>query len=233
VIQSNRGKIATYYGLSVSKRFASEDPRLAALETFAREPASLSDEDRMYLHLALSKAHDDLGRHERSFARLVEGNCMKRRQLGYDEANALGFMDRCCDFFTPDHFRRKAGRGNPSRAPVFIVGMMRSGGTLVEEILSSHPQIFGGGERPHFEKSPIATPQGAGVRHTPSYLAATPALDDPWIGVLAAHLPPSPDRGCARGTAHHRQPAWEFHQCWVDPSRPAERADHSHHPRSA
>jgi tetratricopeptide (TPR) repeat protein len=187
VIESNPGKIAAYYRLSVSKRFAPEDPRLAALETFAREPASLSDDDRMYLHFALSKAHDDLGRHERSFAHLVEGNRMKRRQFAYGEANALGFMDRCCDFLTPDHFRKKAGRGNPSQAPAFIVGMMRSGSTLAEQILASRPQIFGGGERPHFEKSPIATPQGAGVRHTPSYLAATRALGDPWIGVLAAH----------------------------------------------
>ncbi len=186
VIDIDPSKIAAYYGLGVSKRFAAGDPNLAALEAFAREPSSLSEEDGILLHFGLAKAYDDLGEHERSFAYLLEGNRMKRRQLAYDEAKTLGFMDRCRNFFTPDLLREKAGYGDRSRVPLFIVGMMRSGSTLVEQILASHPQVFGGGERPFFEKSLVATLRSAGIRHTPAYLEATRALDDNWIGTLAA-----------------------------------------------
>ncbi len=56
----------------------------------------------------------------------------------------------------------------------------------MEQILASHPQVFGGGERPLFEKFLIATLQSAGIRHTQAYLEATCALDDTWIGTLAA-----------------------------------------------
>ena len=153
----DRKKIAAYYGLGVSKRFAADDPHLAALEALARQPSSLSEDDGIFLHFGLGKAYDDLGQHERSFRHLLEGNRMERRQLVYDEAKALAFMDRCRDFFTPDLLRGKAGHGDPSRVPLFIVGMMRSGSTLVEQILASHPQVFGGGERPLFEKFLIAT----------------------------------------------------------------------------
>ena len=127
VIRIAPRKIAAYYGLGVSKRFAAGDPHLAALEAFAREPSSLSQEERTYLHFALGKAYDDLGQHERSFAQLLKGNRMKRRQLAYDEAKVLGFMDGCRDVFAPGFLRAKAGLGDPSRVPVFIVGMARSG----------------------------------------------------------------------------------------------------------
>jgi len=186
VIGIDPKRVAAYHGLGVSKRLAAGDPNLAALEAFAREPSSLLEEDSIFLHFALAKAYDDLGQHERSFAHLLEGNGMKRRQLAYDEANSLGFMDRCRDFFTPELLCEKAGHGAPSRLPIFIVGMMRSGSTLVEQILASHPQVFGGGERPHFEKSLIATLQRVGIRYTPTYLEAVRALDDTWIDTLAA-----------------------------------------------
>ncbi len=179
-------KTAAYYGLGVSKRFATDDPHLAALEAFAREPASLSEESRVYLHFALGKAYEDLGQHGRSFAHLLEGNRLKRRQLTYDEAKVLGFMDSCRDIFTPGFFRTMAGHGDPSPVPVFIVGMMRSGSTLVEQILASHPQVFGGGERPHFEQSLTAARQGVAAHTAQAGPEANRAHDGAWIGALAA-----------------------------------------------
>jgi hypothetical protein len=99
---------------------------------------------------------------------------MKRKQLPNDEAKVLGFMDGCRDVFTSGFLRAMAGHGDPSPVPVFIVGMMRSGSTFVEQILASHPAVFGGGERPYFEKSLIAARQNAGTG------------DGAWIGALAA-----------------------------------------------
>ncbi len=117
VIGIDRKKIAAYYGLGVSKRFAANDPHLAALEALARQPSSLSEDDGIFLHFGLGKAYDDLGQHKRSFRHLLEGNRMKRRQLVYDEAKALAFMDRCRDFFTPDLLRGRQGTATPRAYP--------------------------------------------------------------------------------------------------------------------
>ncbi len=189
------GRISAYFGLGVSKQFAVDDPHLATLEAFAREPSSLSEEDRIYLHFALGKAYDDLGQHARSFAHLLEGNRLKRRQIAYDEANALGFMDACPRIFTPEFFRTMAGHGDASRVPVFFVGMLRSGSTLVEQILASHPHVFGGGERPYFEQSLMAAPLAVQVRAQQVHPEANRpeankpktnvAVDGAWIGALA------------------------------------------------
>lgn len=178
-------KIRAFYGLGVSNRFAADDPHLAAAEAFAGEPASLSQEDRMHLHFGLAKAYDDLGQRERSFGQLVEGNRLKRDQITYAEAEVLGFMRRCRGFFTDEFFREHAGQGDSSQVPVFIVGMMRSGSTLVEQILASHPSVFGGGERPFLEKALIATLNDAGVRYAPDYMDRIGSLDAGWIGRLA------------------------------------------------
>ncbi len=72
-------------------------------------------------------------------------NALKRRQISYNEAATLGMFDRICGTFTPELIQTRPNVGNPSPVPVFIVGMPRSGSTLVEQILASHPQVFGGG----------------------------------------------------------------------------------------
>jgi tetratricopeptide (TPR) repeat protein len=183
VIQAAPGKIAAYHGLSMSKRFTVDDPHLAALEAFAAAPASLSDDDRMYLEFALSKAYDDLGEHERAVQHLIDGNRMKRRQFVYDEAMVLGIMERSRAVFSPGLLRRKSGHGNPSRVPVFIIGMMRSGSTLVEQILASHSEVFAGGEIPHFETAIIEELRQYGPAPYPD---AVRSLNGAWVDGLAA-----------------------------------------------
>lgn len=131
---------------SSSKRFAAGDPHLAAMEKLARDAASLSGEDQMQLHFALGKALADVGRHQESFAHLLAGNALKRAQTPYDEAATLGSFDRVRVVFTAELMRDKAGFGDPSAIPVFVVGIPRSGTTLVEQILASHSRVFGAGE---------------------------------------------------------------------------------------
>jgi hypothetical protein len=112
----------------------------------AQEGASLSVADQIDLHFALAKAYEDVGRDVEAFRQWLAGNALKRRQLGYDEAAVLGGFDRVRATFTSDLMQRRQNVGHPSSTPVFIVGMARSGTTLVEQILASHPQVFGGGE---------------------------------------------------------------------------------------
>jgi tetratricopeptide (TPR) repeat protein len=135
-----------YFSLANSKRFFLADVHLAAMEEMASALRSLAEEDRIYLHFALGKAYDDLGDHERSFRHLVEGNALKRRHVSYDEAVTRGRIDHIKSIFTPELMRHLQDFGHPSHAPVFIVGMPRSGTTLVEQVLASHPKVFGAGE---------------------------------------------------------------------------------------
>lgn len=130
--------------------YASGDPRLAGLEQLARDAAQLAVDDRIELHFALGKAYDDIGRHAEAFRQWRDGNALKRQLVAYDEAATLGVLDRIRSVFTPDLMRARQKAGHPSSVPVFIIGMPRSGTTLVEQILASHPQVFGAGELKHF-----------------------------------------------------------------------------------
>jgi tetratricopeptide (TPR) repeat protein len=139
--------------LGETVRLAAGDPHLAELEQLAEDRASLSVGDRIELHFALAKAYDDTGRHAEAFRQWLDGNALKRRQIAYDEAPTLGALDRVRQVFTTELIQSHRNSGQPSSVSVFIVGMPRSGRTLVEQILASHPQLFGGGELKHFPRA--------------------------------------------------------------------------------
>src|SRR5262249_24312554 len=136
-----------YRSLAQTKRFTREDAHLAAMEQLARNEGSLSEDDRVALHFALGKACADLGEHERSFGHYRDGNAAKRRELEYDEAAQVACFTRLKAVFTSTLIEQKRSLGHASNVPIFIFGMPRSGTTLVEQVLSSHPQVFGAGER--------------------------------------------------------------------------------------
>src|SRR6516164_3958050 len=104
------------------------------------------ERERIDLQFALGKAYADLKQHERSFRCLLAGNALKRAQIAYNEVEALQYMQRIRTVFDPELLRAKAGHGDPAPTPVFIVGMPRSGTTLIEQIIASHPKALGAGE---------------------------------------------------------------------------------------
>jgi tetratricopeptide (TPR) repeat protein len=136
----------TYRLLADIKQFSPSDQYLQAMEKLAERMTSLSVGDQIELHFALAKAYDDIAEHDRSFRHLVEGNTLRRQQLTYDEAASLNVFNRVQETFTSELMREMGGFGDPSDLPAFIVGMPRSGTTLVEQIISSHPKVFGAGE---------------------------------------------------------------------------------------
>ena len=145
---------ASYYdNLAAIRPFAAGDPHLTALETMAANPASLSAANRMHLHFALAKTYEHIGRPEHAFRQLLAGNALKRSQIVYDEAATLAQMDRTRALFTGEFISDREGCGERSPVPLFIVGMPRSGTTLIEHILASHPEIFGAGELSLFEQT--------------------------------------------------------------------------------
>ena len=105
------------------------------------ERANLVDEQRLQIDFALGKALEDTGDYAASFSHYAQGNALRRTQLPYDAGQNTQRRRRAQSVYTPGFFMERAGSGDPDPAPVFIVGMPRAGSTLVEQILSSHPQV--------------------------------------------------------------------------------------------
>jgi tetratricopeptide (TPR) repeat protein len=154
------------YRLAASEvtRFVPGDPRLAELEQFARDNASRPDTKQIELHFALGKAYDDVGQHADAFRHWLEGNALKRQQIAYDEATTLEELNQVRSVYTPEFIQASQNAGHPSSVPVFIIGMPRSGTTLIEQILASHPEVFGAGELMYFRhvvEGTLAMPGGS------------------------------------------------------------------------
>jgi len=132
--------------LSQARRFGETDlPEIARVEGLL-EDASLLDEDRINLHFALGKMFDDCRLYDQAFEHYVLGNRYKREHVRFDPDRFRRWAAKFPDIFTRAYFQAHAGLGSPSERPVFIVGMPRSGTTLVEQILASHPLVYGAGE---------------------------------------------------------------------------------------
>jgi tetratricopeptide (TPR) repeat protein len=151
--------------------FVAGDARLVAMELMARDSASLSVDERIDLHFALGKAYEDVGRHAEAFRQWLDGNALKRQHLVYNEAETLETLQWMQTAFPSEAFRGQSKAGHPSAIPIFILGMPRSGTTLIEQILASHPQVFAGGELPHL------TTAVNGLRTIVDGLAGLPQLE--------------------------------------------------------
>ena len=140
------GRPEFYRSLGECTRFVADDPHLAAIETLAQDLAALTMDERIVLHFVLAKAYDDLERYEDASWHLREGNSIRRAQVDYDETSTLPVHTRAASVFTAEVIESRAGCGDPSPLPIFVLGMPRSGTTLIEQMLSSHPAVFGAGE---------------------------------------------------------------------------------------
>jgi tetratricopeptide (TPR) repeat protein len=119
---------------------------ICALEKLAGNEAAIPEKGRAMLHFLLAKGYDDQKRYEEAFTHLEKGNAIKRRMIAYDEAHEIGRMRAIAATFTLARMQNMRGAGHPCSAPVFVLGMARSGTTLVEQILACHRDVYGAGE---------------------------------------------------------------------------------------
>ena len=185
---------AAYYGnLADAGTFGKDDPRLAPMEALAAAPRPLAQTGLCRLNFALAKAYDDLGRFDEAFACMQRGNAIKRGRIAYDESHSMGLFDRIGATF--DRNPRRGGDGGcASSLPVFVIGMPRSGTTLIEQILASHPAVHGGGELGDFSRLTAALPgAGRGFRYPEDILALTAdarrGLGEAYMQALRARAP--------------------------------------------
>ena len=126
-------------------RFSHED--VSALRT-ALAHGDLADEDRLHFEFALAKALEDAASWKESFVHYVRGNALRRQSHPYSADGNSRFVRRCRELFTSEFFAARAGAGSEAADPIFIVGLPRSGSTLLEQILASHSLVEGTMELP-------------------------------------------------------------------------------------
>jgi predicted Zn-dependent protease len=140
-----------YWSLANLKTYRFSDSEIQEMKDFLADSA-LPLVDRHHLCFALAKALEDRGEFGESFKYYAEGNALKRAESSYRaeliERNTAQQIEVC----TPDLFLRLQAAGAPDPDPIFIIGLPRSGSTLVEQILASHSQVEGTQELPNVQQ---------------------------------------------------------------------------------
>ena len=131
--------------LASARKYETFDAEADAIEELLQS-ANLSVLDRADLHMGLAKIYDDLARYSEAFVNLQAGNQQIRTTLDYSAEKNANFVDALIETFDAKFFSERRDFGLEADTPVFILGMPRSGTTLVEQILCSHPQVHGAGE---------------------------------------------------------------------------------------
>jgi len=131
-----------YWSLANLKTFRFDATDLSSMQAHL-QGRKLSGADRYHLHFALGKALEDEAQYRESFEHYQHGNTLRRKELGYDPGLMREHVQGSRKLFTREFFAARSSAGAQEPDPIFIIGLPRSGSTLLEQILSSHSQIEG------------------------------------------------------------------------------------------
>lgn len=177
-------------GLANTGAFDPADPQLATMDAVFNAPQTTA-EDRIHLGFALAKVYEEHHRYEDAFSCLEQANRLKRDSISFDLSKAVAMVNGLIDAFDRPLFERHAGSGHSDTTPIFVLGMPRSGTSLVEQILASHPSVHGAGERPYVEAALNHVFKKSGTRFPGGLMEAGPdlfgALADDYLARLRAH----------------------------------------------
>jgi tetratricopeptide (TPR) repeat protein len=136
----------SYYDIVRCRRIGAADDALLASMHAALAVPGLEPAQRSRVHLALGKAADDLGNYADAMRQFDAAEALRNTLVRFDLAAFEARVDRTIACFTPDRIAQAAPAGQGGHAPILILGLPRSGTTLVEQIVSAHRQVSGGGE---------------------------------------------------------------------------------------
>jgi tetratricopeptide (TPR) repeat protein len=137
-----------YWSLADLKNYAFSDAEIETMQSLlASDRRERSNEAQ--LHFALGKAFEQRDQYADAFAHYARGNALRRLDAPFDIENFERRSSRIRAFFDKEFFAERAGSGDPDRAPIFIIGLPRSGSTLLEQILASHSRVEGTMELPN------------------------------------------------------------------------------------
>ncbi len=195
-IRVDPGSALFYYTLATQVRVTDrQDPRLAAMGRLVQGLPETAVKERSDLYFALGASHKELGDADRALDYFVMANQLKRRMLGYDERAVASLFDRTKQVFTAERLGDLAPAQSGECHPILVVGMPRSGTSLVEQILASHHAIFGAGELTLLERTllelfPLCRAEPAALAELP--LAELRRAGDAYRAGLRALAGPGP-----------------------------------------
>jgi tetratricopeptide (TPR) repeat protein len=172
-LELDPGTAEAWWSLANLKAYHFSAADLTAIEALAATP-DLSPARRSLADFARAKAHEDAGRYAEAFAAYAGANSAQRAMRVYDPDRTTALVRRAEALFTPEFFAGRARWGDPAPDPIFIVGLPRSGSTLVEQILASHPTVEATRELPDVQQMADWV-AGQGPAGYPDALVALPA----------------------------------------------------------
>ena len=147
-LRANPRLAEAYRGLGAIKRYKAGDPQISIMQNLLND-ARMAESDKMHLHFALGKASEDQGAYAEAFDNFCRGNALRKKLHGYDRDEDQRLFENIKGTFSaggPFSAAPEAAQSENALAPIFIVGMPRSGTTLIEQILASHSDVYGAGE---------------------------------------------------------------------------------------
>ena len=150
-ISIDPGNVFAYQTLAWNTRYREYDPEMEAMESLYSKKG-LEDSKKSHLAFGLGKAYENIADYDKSIDFVLNATRLRRGMYDYSIADAESQFEAIKQFFSPQFFSEFADSGADDKTPVFIIGMPRSGTSLVEQILASHPEVYGAGEMPDLEK---------------------------------------------------------------------------------
>lgn len=145
-LKFSQNKLPALCALVQVKKVRVGNENMAALVALAEQAGKLPELQLRLLHFALGKCYDDIGDPALAFRHFQEGGRLKRKHMDYDPDAQSREFERIMAIFDQANIARLRTGGIASDLPVFVLGMPRSGTTLTEQIIASHPDVHGAGE---------------------------------------------------------------------------------------
>jgi tetratricopeptide (TPR) repeat protein len=148
-VKPDKGEI--YWSLANLKTYSLTDKDIREMESWV-DREGIGDESHVNFLFALAKAHEDRGEFDRAWEYYSRGNSTRRMLEHYDPVGTEVKNDAIVEVFSRDFVEKSSGLGYPDESPIFIVGLPRSGSTLIEQILASHSMVEGTSELPYVQQ---------------------------------------------------------------------------------
>jgi tetratricopeptide (TPR) repeat protein len=146
VLALDVNNIEARFYLTQVEKVSADDPNTEVLESLLTTQTTMSNDQKISLHYALGKAYDDSKRYDKAFPHFAAGAKLKRSKIHFVSEDDTRLTESIIELSSEQALKNWQGAGTKTNVPIFILGMPRSGTTLVEQIISSHPDVYGAGE---------------------------------------------------------------------------------------